>query len=144
MSRLKLLHTELAGSDFKGKKINGKAGIYLNSDGDYKIRETADMRSSANIFIRKAALINDAFSHLLSATERFAETPIALGGNMVFSRELYTSVPHDPNITRGEDIDYLINSRLLGFNWFFDRKLRITHLPPEAGSGELFHRHLWQ
>jgi len=127
---------ELVGSDFKGKRINGKAGIYLNSDGDYKIRETADLRSSANIFIRKAALINDAFSQLLSAPERIVETPIALGGNMVFSRELYTSVPHDPNITRGEDIDYLINSRLLGFNWFFDRKLRITHLPPKAGSGE--------
>jgi len=127
---------ELVGSDFKGKRIDGKAGIYLNSDGDYKIRETADLRSSANIFIRKAALINDTFSHLLSAPERIVETPIALGGNMVFSRELYTSVPHDPNITRGEDIDYLINSRLLGFNWFFDRKLRITHLPPKAGAGD--------
>lgn len=127
---------ELVGSDFEGKRIDGKAGIYLNSDGDYKIRERADLRSSVNIFIRKAALINDAFTHLLSAPERIVETPIALGGNMVFSRELYTSVPHDPNITRGEDIDYLINSRLLGFNWFFDRKLRITHLPPKAGSGE--------
>lgn len=127
---------ELTGSDFKGKRIDGKAGIYLNSDGDYKIRETADLRSSANIFIKKAALINDAFSHLLSAPERVVETPIALGGNMVFSRELYTSVPHDPNITRGEDIDYLINSRLLGFHWFFDQKLWITHLPPKAGSGD--------
>ncbi len=129
---------ELVGSDFKGKRIDGKSGIYLNNDGDYKIRETGNPRSSPNIFFSKAALMNDAFSHLLSTPERIVETPIALGGNMVFSRRLYTSVPHDPNITRGEDIDYLINSRLLGFNWFFDRKLRITHLPPEAGPEDPF------
>jgi len=38
-------------------------------------------------------------------------------------------VPFDPQITRGEDIDYLINSRMYGFSFFLDNTLAIKHLP---------------
>jgi hypothetical protein len=57
-------------------------------------------------------------------------SPMALGGNMVFHRDLFTRVCFDPGITRGEDIDYLINARLEGFRWWFDPALTILHLPP--------------
>ncbi|MCK5570677.1 MAG: hypothetical protein KAJ15_13225, partial [Spirochaetes bacterium] len=127
---------EYTGTVYKGKRVDGKAGVYLNREGDFKISETSELRSASNLFIKKACLINDTFSSLLSAAGKIVETSIALGGNMVFSRELFTAVPHDPNITRGEDIDYLINSRMLGFHWFFDRKLFITHLPPGAAAGD--------
>ena len=64
------------------------------------------------------------------------ETPLALGGNMVFPQALFYNVSFDPGITRGEDIDYVMNSRLLGFSWFLNRDLAITHLPPKAAAGD--------
>jgi len=42
---------------------------------------------------------------------------------------MFQSVPFDPMITRGEDIDYLINSRMFGFSFFLDNTLSIKHLP---------------
>jgi hypothetical protein len=55
---------------------------------------------------------------------------------MVFPADLFRSVSFDPGITRGEDIDYLMNSRLFGFSWFLDGNLSITHLPPKAAAGD--------
>ena len=48
---------------------------------------------------------------------------------MIIHRDLFQSVPFDPHITRGEDIDYLINSRMYGFTFFLDNTLAIKHLP---------------
>jgi hypothetical protein len=39
-------------------------------------------------------------------------------------------VPFDPNVTRGEDIDFLINAKMFGFYFFLDNQLSIKHLPP--------------
>ncbi len=55
---------------------------------------------------------------------------MALGGNMIFHKELFSQVGFDPAITRGEDIDYLINARIAGHPFFFNPRLSITHLPP--------------
>ena len=122
--------TDYAGKRQAEKRIDGVAGIYLDRNGDYRVKEATGARGSANLFTRKAALMNDEFSSYMSRPGRLVETAIALGGNMVFTRELFMNVPFDPGITRGEDIDYLLNSRMLGFNWFLDRELSIIHLPP--------------
>jgi hypothetical protein len=55
---------------------------------------------------------------------------------MVFPPGLFRNVSFDPGITRGEDIDYLMNSRLFGYSWFLDKELAITHLPPKASAGD--------
>ncbi len=123
--------TLFAGKETAGKKIDGVAGIYLNAEGNYKLKEKPGIRAEKNIFIKKAALMNDEFSRYMESQERLTESAVALGGNMIFTKTLYMNVPFDPGITRGEDIDYLINSRLLGYNWFLDRELYITHLPPK-------------
>ena len=39
-------------------------------------------------------------------------------------------MPFDPWITRGEDLDYLFNLRLSGFEMWFDNKWYVRHLPP--------------
>ena len=44
-------------------------------------------------------------------------------------KELFHTVPFDPMITRGEDVDYVINSRMYGFSFFLDNTLSIKHLP---------------
>ena len=49
---------------------------------------------------------------------------------MVVHREVFTHIPFDPNITRGEDIDFLINVRMFGYKFFLDNTLSIKHLPP--------------
>ena len=57
-------------------------------------------------------------------------TPEVFGGCMVFGEEIYHHIPFDPSITRGEDIDYLINSLAMGYDWFLDKELHVIHLPP--------------
>ena len=81
---------------------------------------------TGNWLLDKATLMNQT----LAGPERLVPRPMALGGNMVFHRDLFAHVGFDPGITRGEDIDYLINARLTGRQFYLDRLLRITHLPP--------------
>ncbi|MBN2553804.1 MAG: hypothetical protein JXB06_13585 [Spirochaetales bacterium] len=114
----------------------GLAGIYLNAAGDYRLKVRPEEAEAQNKFARKAVLINQQFDACIAEGEGVVETPLALGGNMVFPPKLFRNVSFDPGITRGEDIDYLMNSRLFGCNWFLDGKLTITHLPPKASPGD--------
>jgi len=76
--------------------------------------------------------MNRAFRTIIDhgAPPHLRPTPFAFGGNMTITRELYDVVPFDPAITRGEDIDYLINARLAGHRFVLDNRLAVTHLPP--------------
>jgi len=85
-----------------------------------------------NVFLDKNAIMNEGTRALQATPGRLAPTPVALGGNMIFHRDLFTQVGFDPGITRGEDIDYLINARLAGHRFWLDKELLITHRPPEA------------
>jgi hypothetical protein len=87
---------------------------------------------AGNPFLDKSAIMNEGARTIQALPGRLVPTPVVLGGNMVFHRSLWERVSFDPWITRGEDIDYLINARLRGRNFFFDKELAITHLPPEA------------
>ena len=53
---------------------------------------------------------------------------------MVLSRPLFTKVPFDPFVSRGEDDDYLLNCDYLGFKFFFDKDLLLLHLPPQRAK----------
>ena len=119
-----------AGGSRGSSPVQGLAGLYLNSEGDYHVSEAPGSRGEANIFRRKAALMNDEIGSYMAQPERIVGTAMALGGNMIFTRELLEHVPFDPGITRGEDLDYLMNSRLSGYDWYLDKELVITHLPP--------------
>lgn len=125
---------DFAGTIRHNKRIDGIGGVYLDKKGDYRVKEPYDARTASNLFRKKLALMNDEFARYMDYSERIVESAIALGGNMIFTKELFMNVPFDPGITRGEDIDYLMNSRLFGYNWFFDRELSITHLPPKPSD----------
>jgi hypothetical protein len=114
----------------------GLAGIYLDAAGDFRLKIRPEEATAENKFLRKAVLINRQFETCMAKEDGVVETPLALGGNMVFPPELFRRVSFDPGITRGEDIDYLMNSRLFGSTWFLDGKLTITHLPPKASAGD--------
>ena len=70
-----------------------------------------------------------AFDQIIGSGPRLKRTPFAFGGAMILHRELFECVPFDPLVTRGEDVDYLINSRIFGFSFFLDNTLSIKHLP---------------
>jgi hypothetical protein len=74
--------------------------------------------------------MNQAFDQIIGKRPRLKLTPFVFGGNMVIHRELLASVPFDPAITRGEDIDFLINVRISGKKFWLDNTLSIVHRPP--------------
>jgi hypothetical protein len=120
----------------RGESSSGLAGIYLDVTGNYRLKVRPEELESINKFVRKADLINQQFDACIAEGQELVETPLALGGNMVFPSDLFRSICFDPGITRGEDIDYLMNSRLFGFSWFLDGNLSITHLPPKTSAGD--------
>ena len=114
---------------FVSKENPGIGGFYLDSEGQVLLPEG---EPTGNPFLDKNALMNEGTKSLQAIPDRLIPTPVVLGGNMVFHRSLWERVSFDPWITRGEDIDYLINARLHGYEFYFDKELTITHLPPEA------------
>lgn len=125
---------EPLGRQIGEKRVDGLSGYYLQPDGTIYLRVGREKADSANIFDRKAAIMNEATRMLEEKTGNIVVTPFCFGGNMEFSRELVGAVGFDPGITRGEDIDYLINARMEGRSFFLRKDLRILHRPPSGGS----------
>ncbi|MDZ7793524.1 MAG: hypothetical protein U5P10_07460 [Spirochaetia bacterium] len=121
---------EFIGKEVNGRPIDGIAGRYFYEWGSYRVQEPQNARAAVNLFDRKHVLQNDSYDLFDKREGRVVDTSITLGGNMVFSRELLKNVPFDPAITRGEDIDYLINSMMYGYRWQLDKELIIYHYPP--------------
>ena len=110
------------------KPVLGLAGPYLQEDGSAYL---SGQDLSGNVFLDKGYYINKAMQMLMNNKGTLTYSPMALGGNMLFHHDCFSKVPFDPGITRGEDIDYLINARLQGIEWWFDAELTILHLPPK-------------
>jgi hypothetical protein len=125
---------EFLGTYLDGHRIDGLSGHYLQEDGTILLKVDPAKASSANIFDRKAAIMNAATETLEARPGNIVATPFCFGGNMEFTPELAASVGFDPGITRGEDIDYLIDARLEGKRFFLRKDLQILHCPPKGGS----------
>ena len=117
---------EFLGKRIYGDIVYGMAGYYINKhDQYYDDVKTEHWMSYWDRFGTKAR----AFDEIIGCEPRVKRTPFAFGGAMILHRDLFQSVPFDPHITRGEDIDYLINARMYGFTFFLDNTLSIKHLP---------------
>ncbi len=118
---------EFIGKRFYGSTIDGVAGYYLNEDNEYydKVNIVPWMT-----YWDRFGGKREAFDKIIGSEPRLKKTPFAFGGAMVIHRNLMRIVPFDPKVTRGEDTDYVINSRIFGFNFYLDNKLAIKHLPP--------------
>lgn len=117
---------ENIGGEFKDRFIGALAGYYVNADGNYYLPPNRDWVYSEWPAIKA---MNQAFE-IIESAKRLKVTPWVFGGNMVIHRDLYMKVAFDPSVPRGEDIDYLINARFLGYYFFLDNRLWIRHLPP--------------
>ena len=118
---------EFIGRNVDGRMVNSVTGYVVHSDGDYRVKKLFHpwMR-----YWDKNEKMNEAFDKMIVREPRLKETPFALGGNMVIHRNLFSDVPFDTNVPRGEDTDFLMNARMFGFSFFLDNQLSIRHLPP--------------
>ena len=79
----------------------------------------------------------DAFNRWIEeamAGARITPSRFVCGGCMAIDREGYRRMGFDPWIPRGEDLDYLLNMRLYGFDVWFDNVWSLKHYPPETAD----------
>ncbi len=118
---------EFIGKEYKGEKILAVAGYYLQEDNEYLLSKEF---KPYMFYWNKFESMNEGFRKIIGEEPRLKKTPFVFGGNMVIHRELFMKVPFDPDVTRGEDIDYLMNAKMFGYEFYLDNKLAIKHLPP--------------
>lgn len=121
--------SKFIGKSINDQKIKAVAGYYIQKDGGYKFDENKVPRWKRK-FWNNAKAMNDTFDKIIGKPPRIKITPFVFGGNMVIDKDILVKYPFDPKITRGEDIDFLINLRTAGVNFFLDNQLYIKHLPP--------------
>ncbi len=117
---------ETVDSEFAGKPVRAVAGYYLRPEGGYLVPPPEDWSMAEWPMVR---CMNEAFA-IIGEEPRLKLTPFVFGGNMVVHRDVFRKVPFDPNVRRGEDIDYLTNCKFFGIDFLLDSELAVRHLPP--------------
>lgn len=120
--------------EFMGEKsgdqiVFAKAGYYIRPESD--TYEIPPQRHWVWAEWDGAQAMNKAFE-IIANPPRLKLTPFTFGGNMVVHHALFSRVAFDPNVRRGEDIDYLVNAKMFGYDFLLDNELYIKHLPPES------------
>ncbi len=118
---------EFIGSRIDSDFVGAVAGYYMQPDGGWKLKTKQEEWAK---YWNTTEKMNEAFELFIGRGPRLKVTPFAFGGNMVIHREVFLKIPFDPNITRGEDIDFLINMRMFNYKCYLDNELYIRHLPP--------------
>ena len=120
------------GRSLNGDFVHALAGYYLQPD-TYLLDESRVPEWRVPYW-NNARAMNSAFELFIGRGKRLKPIPFVFGGNMAVSLPVLKRVPFDPRITRGEDIDFLLNLRIQGIVFYLDRELAIRHLPPEYSS----------
>ena len=116
------------GNHIAGQMVYAVTGYVINPDGDYlNNQEIKPWMTAWN----QVECMNRAFKEFIGKEPRLKKSPFALGGVMVVHRDLFTYVPFDPNVTRGEDMDFLINAKMFGYTFYIDNQLSVRHRPPK-------------
>ncbi|MDO9529842.1 MAG: hypothetical protein Q7J27_11900 [Syntrophales bacterium] len=120
------------GTKVNGESVRALAGYYLQPD--TPMLDESKVSAWRKPYWNNAEGMNRAFEKFILHGDMIKPTPFAFGGNMTITLDLLKQVPFDPRITRGEDIDFLINLKISGVTFFLHRELAIKHLPPESSS----------
>lgn len=113
-----------------GEQAKVVCGPYYNEEGsiNYASRPPTWMA-----YWNNAEAMNEAFDRYIFGEPRLKETSYVVMGNIVLHRDFFTEVPLDPGCHRGEDMDWLINSRMFDHRFYMDRDLKVQHQPPPRG-----------
>ena len=112
----------------QGETIDALAGYYLQPDTYYL--DEKKVPAWRLPYWNNTKAMNQALDRFIGTTPRLKPVPFVFGGNMILTLSTLMKVPFDPRITRGEDIDFLLNLRVNGITFFLDRELSVKHLPP--------------
>jgi hypothetical protein len=118
---------EKINSEFEGKPILAYCGPYLTAKGTiYLDRGTNPHVVYWNVIDN----MNEMFRKYIVDSPIMKETPFAIMGNIAVHRDFYTRIPLDPPLRRGEDMDWVMNSHIMGQRFIMDSELLIKHCPP--------------
>jgi GT2 family glycosyltransferase len=120
--------TRHLGKQHQGKLLGGVAGFYTDEAGSVFLPIKPE--HLWQVFWPKERRMNEAFK-IIGTKRRLVETPFAFGGNMALHWKMFERVPFDPYITRGEDMDLLLNAKMFGFEFLLNTGLKVVHLPGE-------------
>ena len=110
-----------------GVPILIKTGYYLNKSGDFHAK------LSPKWYDKKWNLQRTGFNTRIDSamgSSRLSVSSTACGGLLAIHCEAMKRVSFDPWITRGEDLDYLLNVRMYGSEIWFDNEWHVIHRPP--------------
>ena len=79
----------------------------------------------------KAADFNKVMERAQTASTRITRSNHMCGGCCALHAAAFTKVPFDPYITRGEDLDYVLNLRANHLDVWFDNEWFVRSQPPE-------------
>lgn len=116
-----------------GTPLLAKSGFYIDHSGTWKKSDAAHW---SDILWRQSDAFNKALDAVMKPP-RIQRAKIAFGGIMALHRDMFSAVSFDPWVTRGEDMDYVINVRMHGGDVFIDDEWKAVHLPPEPVSEAL-------
>ncbi len=118
---------------YSGGYLLGKTGLAMNAQGRYLTEEHGRWTDR---FWKWDQSRNQAVSELLTPP-RLSPAKLAFGGCLALHAGLFARVAFDPWVTRGEDIDYVINTRLWGAQLYVDDQWTVLHLPVDTISQAL-------
>jgi glycosyltransferase involved in cell wall biosynthesis len=116
-----------------GKRVQSLAGYYINSDDDFLLKKETPSWGQE---WPKYEIMDRGFDAFIASDPHYKVTPFVFGGNLSIHRTLYSKLPFDVHVTRGEDIDYLLMARMYGVPTILDNTLHIKHLAPPKGHPE--------
>jgi glycosyltransferase involved in cell wall biosynthesis len=110
-----------------GKQVVSLAGYYVNPDGGYLSRKPFP---EWGVRWPKYSVMDSAFLEFIGRAPRYKPVPFAFGGNLALHRQLFSALPFDIRVTRGEDLDYVMMAMMSGAPTILDNELAIKHAAP--------------
>lgn len=108
--------------------ILAKSGYFYNKLGS-PLADTTKKNGITTRWWTKRIEFNRWMEKALAGT-RISRSNYVCGGCFAVHARAFKRVAFDPYITRGEDLDYLFNMRLMGMDVWFDNAWVVKHLPP--------------
>lgn len=114
----------------QGLQIVAKSGYFIDENGSPYAKPSNEWTER---YWSKANDFNSVMAKAQSA-KRVTRSNHMCGGCCALHAAAYTKIPFDPYITRGEDLDYMLNLRANGLDVWFDNKWYVRLKKPEDMS----------
>jgi GT2 family glycosyltransferase len=125
----------------KGVPILVKSGYYTDAAGNWRSQQKT---AWYNRFWSQGEL-HDQWMAKAMAAARLSPSNVVNGGCMALHQEAFIRISFDAWISRGEDIDYLLNVLMYGGRVWFDNRFNVKHQPPTAfAEGQRFRQDIYR